>query len=265
MALNNIQKINSKLKEGIGLVKSQGLLRFSKEAAQYLFWELIGHRVILPLGIRHFKKNMQNIKNIDEAIDFAFNFNYFGLSIRPGQFKSEITPLLDSTKKIQPKHLLEIGTAKGGTLFLFSQIASSDAQVLSIDLPGGKFGGGYTEKKNNLYHAFAKENQKIILLRKNAHDFSTLNEVKRALCGQQLDFLFIDGDHTYEGVKMDFEMYSPLVRRGGIVGFHDIAEQTIKNECEVNKFWNEIKRNYKYREFIYDLSTTKYGIGLIYI
>jgi hypothetical protein len=30
-----------------------------------------------------------------------------------------------------------------------------------------------------------------------------------------VDFLFIDGDHTYEGVKKDFEMYSPLVRREG--------------------------------------------------
>jgi len=265
MTLNSIQRINSKLKEGMGLVKAQGILIFSKEASQYVFWELLGNRIVLPLGIRQFKKKMQDIQGIDAAVDFAFSFNYFGLSIRPGQFKCEIKQLLNSTKEIEPKRLLEIGTAKGGTLFLFSQIASCDGQVLSIDLPGGKFGGGYAEKKIKLYHTFAKDNQKIILLRKNAHEINTLNEVKSILSGQKLDFLFIDGDHTYEGVKMDFEMYSPLVRRGGIVGFHDIAEQTIKNECEVNKFWNEIKRNYKYREFIYDLSTTKYGVGLIYI
>jgi predicted O-methyltransferase YrrM len=40
---------------------------------------------------------------------------------------------------------------------------------------------------------------------------------------KRLDFLFIDGDHTYEGVKQDFEMYTPLVRKGGLVAMHDIV------------------------------------------
>ena len=31
----------------------------------------------------------------------------------------------------------------------------------------------------------------------------------------------IDGDHTYEGVKADFERYAPLVRRGGVIIFDD--------------------------------------------
>jgi len=41
--------------------------------------------------------------------------------------------------------------------------------------------------------------------------------VKKILAGRQVDFLFIDGDHSYEGVKKDFEMYSSLVRKGGVV------------------------------------------------
>jgi hypothetical protein len=32
------------------------------------------------------------------------------------------------------------------------------------------------------------------------------------LGGERVDFIFIDGDHTYEGVKRDFEMHSPLMR-----------------------------------------------------
>jgi 2-keto-3-deoxy-L-rhamnonate aldolase RhmA len=39
--------------------------------------------------------------------------------------------------------------------------------------------------------------------------------VKEVLGGQPLDYLFIDGDHTYEGVRKDFEMYGPLVRAAG--------------------------------------------------
>jgi predicted O-methyltransferase YrrM len=51
------------------------------------------------------------------------------------------------------------------------------------------------------------------------------------LKGSEGDFLFIDGDHTYQGVKQDFQMYSPLVKKGGIVAFHDIVKQyACKNE-----------------------------------
>jgi len=37
----------------------------------------------------------------------------------------------------------------------------------------------------------------------------------------RLDVLFIDGDHSYEGVLADWLLYSPLVKTGGIVAFHD--------------------------------------------
>ena len=38
----------------------------------------------------------------------------------------------------------------------------------------------------------------------------------------QIDFLFIDGDHSYEGCKTDFEAWIPKVREGGTVVFHDV-------------------------------------------
>lgn len=51
-----------------------------------------------------------------------------------------------------------------------------------------------------------------------------------------MDFLFIDGDHAYEGVKADFEMYSPLVRKGGLVALHDICVHPPEMDCHVDKF-----------------------------
>jgi len=39
--------------------------------------------------------------------------------------------------------------------------------------------------------------------------------------GQQVDFLFIDGDHRYEGLKSDWEAWRDVVAPGGIVGLHD--------------------------------------------
>ncbi|GAB5535172.1 MAG: hypothetical protein Rubg2KO_14210 [Rubricoccaceae bacterium] len=41
------------------------------------------------------------------------------------------------------------------------------------------------------------------------------------LDGKQVDFLFIDGDHRYEGLKSDWDAWRDLVAPGGIVGLHD--------------------------------------------
>lgn len=38
---------------------------------------------------------------------------------------------------------------------------------------------------------------------------------------EPIDMLFIDGDHSYEGVKEDWRLFSPHVRRFGVVVFHD--------------------------------------------
>ena len=72
--------------------------------------------------------------------------------------------------------------------------------------------------------------------------------------------MFIDGDHTYEGVKKDFEMYGPLVRESGIIAFHDIA--VIEKPCEVRKFWKELNSDYK-KEIIEDEKQGWNGIGII--
>ena len=78
----------------------------------------------------------------------------------------------------------------------------------------------------------------------------------------KVDFLFIDADHSYEGVKKDFEMYSLLVRKGGIIAFHDIVPSGYPT---VYKFWNEEKEKYEYLEIIKNRNQNCYGIGIIFI
>jgi predicted O-methyltransferase YrrM len=60
------------------------------------------------------------------------------------------------------------------------------------------------------------------LIQGDSHSIETLRKIEGILKGRKVDFLFIDADHSYEGVKKDFEMYSPLVRKGGIIAFYDI-------------------------------------------
>ena len=233
-----------------------------------LLHALITARISLKFATVILRRETSKCNSIGYYVDLAFDiFNVSPLkswSIKPTQLKGEITELLRFLAKHKPKFILEIGTAGGGTLFLFARFSSPDATIISIDLPGGQFGGGYPEWRKILYKSLAVHKQKIHLVREDSHAPATFNIVKKILEGHQLDFLFIDGDHTYNGVKRDFEMYSRLVRKGGVIAFHDIVPGPPENVGGVPGFWNKIKRNFNYVEFV-KKRQGGYGIGVIYV
>jgi predicted O-methyltransferase YrrM len=185
--------------------------------------------------------------------------------IRPLQVPSELQRFAEIVANLKPKTVLEIGTNHGGTLCIFSRLATYDATIISVDLPKGEFGGGYSWFYIPIFNFFRYAKQKLHLLRGDSHS-SEMGDGVRHIVGhnRKIDLLFIDGDHSYEGVKQDFNHYAGLVRPGGIIAFHDIAEHTIKT-CQVSRFWDEIKSEYSYEEIIEDRSQGWAGIGLLYV
>ena len=181
----------------------------------------------------------------------------------------EFVSLLRLLKRRKLKTIVEIGTAQGGTLYTWCKIATSDALIISIDLPGGPFGGGYTLNDIKKFRKHRRKNQKLHFLRKDSHKQETKNKLLEILDGRKIDFLFIDGDHSYRGVKKDFQQYSPLVKQRGLIVLHDILRHPKVPECKVDKFWNEMKRKYKYVEFTDREDDRGWGqwggIGVIYI
>ena len=113
-----------------------------------------------------------------------------------------------------------------------------------------------------LYYTFALPNQHIYLIRGDSHDTKTLNEVKKILNWNKIDLLYVDGDHSYNGVKKDFEYNSQLVKDKGFVVFHDILLDGYKN-YNVNKFWKEIKNRYENFEFVENLNQGFAWFGII--
>lgn len=77
------------------------------------------------------------------------------------------------------------------------------------------------------------------------------------------DLVFIDGDHTYSGVKRDWEFSLSLNPR--IIAFHDIADAVKhrKENCEVDILWREIKSKYNTKEKIVGCGWG--GIGVVII
>ena len=210
---------------------------------------------------------MKREKDLDDILCTAFNCDvgYWSYrSIRPGQIPSEIKQLAKEVKDLSPRIAMEIGTAKGGTLYIWSRYLESCKRIISIDLPGGPFGAGYPKTKIKFFRLFAPDKE-LYFLRGDSHSKEIANKVSQILKQDKVDFLYIDGDHTYEGAKQDFEMYSKLVRRRGIIAFHDIVYHPHVPNCKVNKFWNEIKRKYASKEIIASENQEWAGIGVLYI
>jgi cephalosporin hydroxylase len=208
-------------------------------------------------------------RDVGKLVDLVFSFEYkqkirssWTVSLKPLQVKSEIVYLCKVIQELNPKKIVEIGSASGGTLFLFAHVACPEKMV-SIDLPAGSFGGGYPSWKIPLFKSLAKK-KVIQLIRADSHKEETLGKTRTLLKDEKVDFLFIDGDHTYQGVKQDFQMYSPLVKKGGIVSLHDIATHDPASGCEVDRFWSEIKPTYRHIEIIEKLDQKWAGIGVLY-
>ncbi len=195
------------------------------------------------------------------AIPFLFQGKGYFRTLKLKQNMTELLGLVKAIREIPLRRVCEIGTFKGGTLFIWCQLAEPDAHVISVDLPGGQFGGGYSEKSLPFFQSFRQPDQRLDCIRGSSHDPAIREEFERALGGEELDFLFIDGDHSYEGVKKDFEFYSPFVRKGGFVAFHDIHHRPQQPDIEVHRFWDELKRDHRCEEFI-ETGTERRAIGL---
>ncbi|NTV23727.1 MAG: class I SAM-dependent methyltransferase [Nanoarchaeota archaeon] len=240
----------SKLGEAIGVLKEKGPVSLFKKGLKYTLLDALE----IPSAIKRAREK----KSLVETLEFAYSGILF-----PYQVRSEMSGLLSVLKRRTIRNMLEIGTAGGGSLYLFSKISKNDATLISLDQPGWLLGEGYPPWRIPLYKSFACGSQKVVLLRGDSHDKNMLDKVKKTLHGNALDFLFIDGDHSYSGVKNDFEMYSPLVEKRGLVAIHDICGD--HETCHVKRFWEEIKKKHSTEEIIKDRKQVWAGIGLVYL
>ena len=88
----------------------------------------------LPLFLKLGKLN--GSMTPDKLVDFALKCP----AISPVQMRSELVEYARIVAELRPRAALEIGTFRGGTLFIHSRLATPDATLISIDLPGSLLG-----------------------------------------------------------------------------------------------------------------------------
>lgn len=211
-------------------------------------------------------RSFQATKPDAEAIaDFAMEFGGHGFFIvRTVQIPWEIRTLARRVKSLNPKRILEIGTAYGGTLFIWAQLARD--QVISCDLQDmGIQGTQDLSVKRTLFPEFPPPGSscRVTFLEGDSHQPETVRRVEGLLEGHLVDFLFIDGDHSERGVEADYRDYRHLVRPGGLIAFHDIVDNQPTPGNQVQHFWKRLREEVDTEEIVADREQCGFGIGLV--
>ena len=164
----------------------------------------------------------------------------------------------DLIRNIEPNLVVELGTLRGTSLFSISQAIKDEklsANIYAVDTWKGDEHTGYYNNEvwksvNEIKRKYYKD-LNIHLVR------STFDEAIVNFEDKSIDVLHIDGLHTYEAVKHDFENWLQKVHNNGIILFHDI--NVGEADFGVYKLWDELKRKYITVEF-----TQSFGLGVLF-
>jgi cephalosporin hydroxylase len=178
----------------------------------------------------------------------------------------ELQALVGLVRRRRPSVIVELGTHRGGTLVCWAAVARATAHIVSIDMICQLTGLGARDEDLSRVRQRLGPSQTLTAIDGDSHAPETLARLREALAGAPIDVLWIDADHSYDGVKQDLEMYAPLVRPGGIVALHDVHGSSACPRSQAHVFWQEIKPRYRTREFIADPRPGGgMGIGVIYV
>jgi hypothetical protein len=109
------------------------------------------------------RRQFRQPRTLDEAFTFTQSFAWKGGRLLATQARDEIVWLLAIVNTLAPRRVLEIGTANGGTLFLWAQVAAPDAHLVSVDMsPMGLLGRHAAFAV--LCRGFARASQRIDLV-----------------------------------------------------------------------------------------------------
>jgi glycosyltransferase involved in cell wall biosynthesis/uncharacterized protein YbaR (Trm112 family) len=159
---------------------------------------------------------------------------------------------------LRPRLFVELGVHNGVSYSAFCEAnarAQIGARCYGVDTwAGDEHAGTYSDEVYNALRAFHDENYSAFseLVR------CTFDEALPTFQDHSIDLIHIDGLHTYEAVKHDFESWLPKLSDRGVVLFHDTNVR--KDDFGVYRLFAELSTQYPSFEFLHG-----YGLGLIVV
>jgi predicted O-methyltransferase YrrM len=138
--------------------------------------------------------------------------------------------------------IVELGSWTGGGVLLMAPFLKHDQSYHAVDtfnadhMPD-QFVQDYLKGRKHL--DVFKENIRPLQKKVVIHQGTTIEIAAEWPKNRMIDLLFIDADHTYEAVSADWRNWSPFMRKGGIIAFHDYYVKTEGGHVGVRKFVDE--------------------------
>jgi predicted O-methyltransferase YrrM len=131
------------------------------------------------------------------------------------------------------RSLVEIGVMHGATTALLRSVMAEDGIVTGIDRhPPGRLLVSF--ERLVAQHEVARHPRgHAVLLREWSHEAA-------AHWSSPVDFLFVDGDHSWTGVERDWRDWTPHVVSGGLVALHDSRAMPNRESLDSVRFTEEV-------------------------
>jgi predicted O-methyltransferase YrrM len=134
--------------------------------------------------------------------------------------------------------ILEVGSLFGGTLWWWSHLPRLE-ELVSVDVPTDWAPlADQVREARAQWEGWFSPRCTFTLIDGDSHDQATIDRVEGPF-----DFAFIDGDHSYDGVRADWLAYSPKIRPGGMVAFHDTWPNEDRVEPGVVRWVDELRHH----------------------
>jgi hypothetical protein len=146
--------------------------------------------------------SLAHVVAVENAVRVGFQHGMFQHSREISQFLRWFATQLPVDSKIDT--VIEIGAHRGGTAAMFCELGAT--RVISVDLPEGLWGGVGVVSARERDQILRSAYDAYCPVWADSHNAATFETVKGLVGKQRVDLLFIDGDHSYEGVKQDFEL-----------------------------------------------------------
>lgn len=154
----------------------------------------------------------------DDPHNYNVNYMYIGFNV----MLHKVSQIL-VTGKDQDLKMIEIGCHMGESTMM---IASTDIfkTIYAIDPYKGE------EKFNKIEgHSWEDIKKEFFINTRHFDNIKLIEDYSYNVVDnfedKSIDFIYIDGEHDYESVKKDIELYLPKLKDSGIIGGHDFSTQ----------------------------------------